>query len=385
MPKPPIPMPDEQTLPAGALRSLVAYIHDLYTAAGKPALMKVERGTTDKLDDFTPVKKDRVAKLLHGDPDAAANWKYVEAVVAYLADEAHPGHREAPLAAAARLWAATRAGADQTFSARLPTDREDPVLRVSAHFARRSFSAHASAHWIGRGGRRGPRVLQGALAVSAHSFSPELQRLVFDPKFQVTHVRQLQEFGYLRRGSHSFDRHEQWGPSSYAVFGDITHGLDPKSFIHVEVHDVGVVAIYFRENVDNGTLSELIGWWGHGALHTALYILQHLGAAGPAEGCLLMDSHGIADVTPTPDTNNLDLSLSYLGHGRLSYLVLPEFALWDHAAGEPGQWLDRTAARLTSALERAANEAMPQGSPEPWHQALNRLSGGRRAGSRLSN
>ena len=289
-----IPFPDEAALPAGALRELTLALYDLYVGAGKPPLRTMEHWVRD-CDEALDVESYQViSELLKGVQTQPA-WEKVQSLAVALTEHNQRGGEPTnPIERLHALWEIVHRPPVMVQS---PSEHElqlkaPPVaaqIDTSAHFARAAFDWGSNLEDSQTGG------LSGAVAISYANLTPEVNyRRVFDQRVQ-TDVAWLQEEKTLRRDGHSFHRNETVMPSSYRVWGSITHSMMASSLVGVEMHAQGAVSVYFREDVTTATVDELVAWWIFGAWTMALRVHMLLGVAGQVHASVAVDLDGVAE------------------------------------------------------------------------------------------
>lgn len=89
----------------------------------------------------------------------------------------------------------------------------------------------------------------------------------------------------LRRNGHTFAHHVADGPDELRRYGRITHASERDAFVDVRIHADGWLSIAAWEDVSEWTLTELFGWWVHGAFEVAHLLARQLGLAGDLYTC----------------------------------------------------------------------------------------------------
>jgi hypothetical protein len=79
-------MPNEERLPAGARRDLVAALHDLYALAGKPAARTISTCIRDRDDLPGTLSHEGVSAVLRGS-GGVPRWPNLESLVRVLVDQ----------------------------------------------------------------------------------------------------------------------------------------------------------------------------------------------------------------------------------------------------------------------------------------------------------
>ncbi|MFF7251455.1 hypothetical protein ACFZBU_47270 [Embleya sp. NPDC008237] len=129
-----IEMPNEEGLPPGPRRDLVAAFHELYTEAGCPGTRNLAKGINRNNRFPTTVSHETLAKLLHGRSVPA--WSRLDTAVRYLVSLSfREPDEDATVARFHALWRADLAAPPPAVPApTAPTIKLDPEAALTAMF-----------------------------------------------------------------------------------------------------------------------------------------------------------------------------------------------------------------------------------------------------------
>lgn len=88
---PGIPMPDREQLPPGPRRELIAAVHSMYSAAGKPSVRRISEWIRNRDDLPGTLSHEGVAAVLKGH---VARWENLESLVRVLVDQRRVGQSD---------------------------------------------------------------------------------------------------------------------------------------------------------------------------------------------------------------------------------------------------------------------------------------------------
>lgn len=317
-------MPSDAVVPSGPHRELVAHLFTLYTLTGGNASARRIADWTreESADDY--VSHTTVGNLLGGrsrDSELPGLDRVISIARALSRHALDPELAVVDDVALRSLWWKVKDPDGQLRQEKLRLRDQEPATDIAAHFARACF-------------RRGSRITtgnfryaQGAVALVAIVPDPNACRRVFDSGFQAQ-LNRLQEANYLRRDGHQFHAENDWASESFLVHGRIT-GRGPDSYVAVEATHLGSIGVYFRDDVLDRTLDEMLAYWVDGAWALALASMRTLGLFGNAFGATLQDHRGVPEIASGSVLRNergvlWDRHASVVSHGIVNLIEATE-------------------------------------------------------------
>jgi hypothetical protein len=154
--------------------------------------------------------------------------------------------------------------------------------------------------------RNRPTWLQGAVGIATTARPDDIRARVFDPTFH-SELARFMDFGQLfRRAGHALYERPEWTATAFTLGGPLRRGDQPEAFIATRCDVRGMVGVYFRENVDDGTIDELLAWWVLSAWRLGLATQAFLGGAQDYFASVVLNGRALKKAVRRPETIEVD-------------------------------------------------------------------------------